>query len=132
MHSKKSSSLYFEASMKRREFGKLVAALRQDMGWSQFELAEFSQLDNAVISQIERGVKKFFEPSLLFCLANAFQLTTMERREFIFAASGLDEDQIVRQPSVTMTTDGFNATKILERMIDLTGQMRLPAYVVDV
>ena len=118
--------------MNRRDFGELVHALRLDLGWTQFQLAEYSGVDDAVISQIERGVKKFFEPELLFCLANAFQLTTLERREFIFAASGLNEKQIVRQPSAGMTTDVFNAKKILERMIRLTGEIRLPAFLCDV
>ncbi|MGE5462907.1 MAG: helix-turn-helix domain-containing protein, partial [Syntrophothermus sp.] len=118
--------------MNRRDYGELVAALRQDLGWTQFQLAEYAGLDSAVISQIERGVKRFFEPDLLFCLANALQLTTLERKEFIFAASGLDENQIVRQPSEAMATDGFDARKILERMISLVGQIRTPAYLCDV
>ena len=63
--------------MNRRDFGELIAALRQDLGWTQFQLAEYSCQDVAVISQIERGVKKHFEPELLFCLANALQLTTL-------------------------------------------------------
>jgi transcriptional regulator with XRE-family HTH domain len=118
--------------MNRREFGELVAALRQDMGWTQFQLAEYSDVDHAMISQIERGVKKFFEPELLVCLANTFQLTTLERREFILAASGLDEKQSVRQPAAGVTTDVFNVRKILERMIHLTEEIRLPAFLCDV
>src|SRR6266498_2734333 len=101
--------------MNRKEFGELVAALRQDLNWTQFQLAEYADVDDAVISQIERGVKKFLEPQLLFQLANGFQLTTLERYEFILAASGLDEKQIVRQPSAMMATDVFNAARILER-----------------
>lgn len=118
--------------MNRKEFGELVAALRQDMGWTQFQLAEYSDIDHAVISQIERGVKKFFEPQLLFCLANALQLTTLERKEFILAASGLDEKQIVRQPSVAVATDVFDAQKLLDKMVKLTGEIRLPAFLLDV
>lgn len=118
--------------MNRKDFGELVATLRQDMGWTQAQLAEYSGVDDAVISQIERGVKKFFETDLLFSLANVFQLTTMERHEFIFAASGLEEKQIVRQPSAMIATDGFNARKILDRMILLCGQVRVPAFLVDV
>jgi transcriptional regulator with XRE-family HTH domain len=118
--------------MNRKDFGELVSALRTDLGWTQFQLAEYSSVDIAVISQIERGVKKYFEPELLFCLANAFQFTTLERREFILAASGLSEKQIVRQPTAGMTTDVFNAAKIVERMINLTGEMRLPAFLTDV
>jgi transcriptional regulator with XRE-family HTH domain len=116
----------------RRQFGELVAALRQDLGWTQFELAEYADLDNAVISQIERGVKRHFEPNLLFQLGNAFQLTTLERREFLLAASGLEQKQIVRQPGAGMSTDVFNVRRALEKMIELTGQVRLPGFLADV
>jgi len=118
--------------MNRKEFGELVATLRQDMDWTQFHLAEYASADEAVVSQIERGVKKHFEPELLFHLANAFQLTTLERREFFLAASGLDQKQIVRQPSAATATDVFNVRKILDKMIELTRQVRLPAFLCDV
>ena len=118
--------------MNRKQFGELVATLRQDLGLTQFELAEYSELDDAVISQIERGVKKHFEPDLLFQLVNAFQLTTLERREFLLAASGLEQKQIVRQPSAAISTDVFNVRKVLEKMVELTGQIRLPAFLGDV
>jgi transcriptional regulator with XRE-family HTH domain len=118
--------------MKRKEFGELVAALRQDLGWTQFELAEYAEVDEAVISQIERGVKKYFEPELLFHLANTLQLTSLERHEFVLAASGLDEKEIVRQPSAMMSTDVFHPAKILDRMVTLTAEIRLPAFLMDV
>lgn len=118
--------------MKRQEFGELVAALRQDMGWTQFQLAEYADVDHAVISQIERGVKKFFEPDLLFCLANALQLTTLERREFLFAANGLDENQLVRQAAGSLATRVSDPERILEKMLALLGQIRAPAFIWDV
>ena len=118
--------------MKRKDFGELVAALRQDLGWTQSHLAEAADLDDAVVSQIERGVKKHFEPPLLFQLANAFQLTTLERREFLLAASGLDQREMVRQPSAATQTDVFNVRKTLDKMIEVTGQVRLPAFLWDV
>ena len=118
--------------MNRLEFGQLVAALRQDLGWIQFKLAEVADVDEAVISQMERGVKRHFEPELLFNLANAFQLTTLERREFFLAASGLDQNQIVRQQSAATTTDVFNVRRVLEKMAELTAQVRLPAFLCDV
>ena len=118
--------------MNRKEFGQLLATLRQDLDWTQFQLAEYAEVDEAVVSQIERGVKKHFEPDLLFSLANALQLTTLERREFLLAASGLDQNQIVRQPSAGMSTDVFNVRRALEKMIELTGLVRLPAFLCDV
>jgi transcriptional regulator with XRE-family HTH domain len=117
--------------MNRKDFGLLLANLRQDLDWTQFQLAEYSSIDEAVISQIERGVKKYFEPELLFCLANALQLTTLERREFFLAASGLEQSQIVRQHTMATNTDVFNARKILDKMVALTGQVRLPAFLSD-
>jgi hypothetical protein len=63
---------------------------------------------------------------------NAFQLTTLERREFLLAASGLDQKQIVRQPSAAMATDVFNVRRVLDKMVELTEQVRLPAFLADV
>ena len=118
--------------MKRKEFGRLLSTLRQDMGWTQFQLAEYAQVDEAVVSQMERGVKKYFEPELLFQLANALQLTTLERREFFLAVSGLEQKQMVRQPSAAMATDVSNVRRILDKMIELAGQVWLPAFLCDV
>ena len=118
--------------MKRKDFGELIAALRQDLNWTQSQLAEYADLDDAVVSQIERGVKKYFDPQLLFQLANALQLTTVERREFFLAASGLDQKEMVRQPSAATLTDAFNVRKTLDKMIEVTGQVRLPAFLWDV
>lgn len=118
--------------MDKKEFGKLVAALRQDMEWTQFNLSEYSGVDLAVISQIERGAKKHTEPELLVNLANTFQLTTLERREFFFAATGINASQIVRQPSAAVMTDTTDANKALSKMVQLVGQLRVPAFLVDV
>lgn len=118
--------------MNRKEFGQLLATLRQDLDWTQFELSEYADVDEAVISQIERGVKKFFEPELLFKLANALQLTTLERREFFLAASGLDQNQVVRQLSAATNTDVFNARRVAGKMSELAGLIRLPAVLFDV
>lgn len=118
--------------MNRKEFGQLLATLRQDLDWTQFQLSEYANVDNAVISQIERGVKKFFEPELLFRLANTLQLTTLERREFFLAASGLEDKQFVRQPSINVSTNTHNIRKTLDRLVQLTGEMLLPAFLCDV
>jgi transcriptional regulator with XRE-family HTH domain len=118
--------------MNRKDFGQLLSTLRQDLDWTQFELSEYADIEEAVVSQIERGVKKHFEPELLFKLANTLQLTTMERREFFLAASGLDQNQIVRQVSAATNTDVFNARRVLSKMTKLTGLVRLPAFLADV
>ena len=118
--------------MNRREFGQLLATLRQDLDWTQFQLSEYADVDNAIISQIERGVKKYFEPELMFRLANALQLTTLERREFFLAASGLDNERIARQPTLGMATNTNNIRKLLDRLVKTTGEILLPAFLLDV
>lgn len=118
--------------MNRRDFGELLSALRQDLGWTQFQLAEYADTDVSVVSQIERGVKRHFDPDLLFQLVNALQLTTLERFQFLLAASGLDQDHIVRQPSAATSTDVFDVKRVLEKMVELTGRVRLPAFLADV
>lgn len=118
--------------MDRKEFGRLVASLRQDLEWTQFQLAEYGRIDLAVISQIERGVKKHLEPELLVKLANALQLTTLERREFMYAATGVKLSQIVRQPGPAVATDSQDAQRSLANMVDVLGRLRVPAFVHDV
>ena len=118
--------------MERKEFGLLVAMLREDMDRTQFQLAESAGIDVAVISQIERGVKKHIDPDLLFRLANSFHLTTIERREFFLAASGISEGRIIRQPSAALATDTIDADKVLGKMIRIIEQLRLPAFIMDV
>ena len=118
--------------MKKEEFGQLLAALREDLGITQKELGELTGINWTVISQIERGVKRSFDSKLLFELANALELTTLERREFFLASSGLDNTQIVRQPSIGVSTDTHDAKKTLDYLVSLTGQILLPAFLVDV
>ena len=84
--------------MNRFEFGALVASLREDMRWTQLELAEKSGLDVSVISNIERGARRtLLKDNMLVKLADGFLLTSMERQEFLFAASGVTELEAVRK-----------------------------------
>lgn len=118
--------------MDRKDFGKLLSMLRQDMGLTQFQLAEYAQVDEAVISQMERGVKKYFEPELLIKLANSFHLTTIERKEFFLAASGIANGQVVRQPSAALKTDTINSEKVLAKMVQIIEKLTIPAFIMDV
>jgi transcriptional regulator with XRE-family HTH domain len=118
--------------MDRRHFGRLVSALRSDFEWTQFQLSEYSRIDLPVISQIERGVKKHLEPELLVKLANVFQLTTLERKEFLFASTGVASSDVVRQASAAVTTDTVDSNKSLNKMIELVQRLRIPAFLLDV
>lgn len=118
--------------MERKEFGRLVATLRQDMDWTQAQFASVAQVEEPLISQIERGAKKYFEPDLLFRLANSFHLTTLERREFFQASTGISEKQVLRQPSAALATDTASTEKVLAKMIRLVADLRVPAFLLDV
>ena len=84
--------------MDRFEFGALVASLRDDMRWTQMELADRSGVDISAISNIERGERKtLLKDNMLVKLADGFHLTSMERQEFLFAASGVTELEMVRK-----------------------------------
>jgi transcriptional regulator with XRE-family HTH domain len=54
-------------------FGKVIRRFRQDLGYSQEDLAELAGLHRTYISQLERGLKS---PSLkvLFALSKALKL----------------------------------------------------------
>ncbi|MCB9144982.1 MAG: hypothetical protein H6635_06395 [Anaerolineales bacterium] len=118
--------------MDRMEFGTLVSLLRQDRDFTQFQLHEASGINLAVISQIERGVKKYFEPELLIKLANSLHLTTIERREFFLAASGVKQQYIIRQPSAALATDTVDIVKVLGKMTSIIEKLNVPAFIMDV
>jgi transcriptional regulator with XRE-family HTH domain len=117
--------------MNRKEFGQLIASLRQDMSLTQAQLAEQAELENATLSNIERGAKSHLEPETLFRLANALHLTSLERREFFLGACGLEQEKIVRQPGPNSKTSVFNERKTLEKLLRLMGQLYMPVHLGD-
>jgi transcriptional regulator with XRE-family HTH domain len=116
--------------MKHKEFGKLVAILRQDLGMTQFQLAEKSELAVAVVSQIERGVKRYFDADLLQKMAAALELNLHERQQFYAAAVGLDD-------SIPLMADDNapevkQANRTFDQMLALLERIRVPGHIVDV
>ncbi|MGE5842322.1 MAG: helix-turn-helix domain-containing protein, partial [Deltaproteobacteria bacterium] len=83
--------------MDRKQFGKLIAALRReqrdehDHEYTQAKLAEVVGVSEQIIGKIERGEKITYEADLLINLAKAFRLSSPERQEFFLAAVGLEE-----------------------------------------
>jgi transcriptional regulator with XRE-family HTH domain len=116
--------------MNRLEFGMLVASLREDLRWTQAELAEKSHLDVSVISNIERGARRTLQESLLVRLADGLQLTTMERQEFLFAANGVAESSIVRKEAPRAKTP-FDPVSFLKETGEHIGCIPSPILVTD-
>jgi len=116
--------------MNRFEFGMLVASLREDLRWTQMELAEKSDLDVSVISNIERGARRTLADEMLVSLADGLQLTTMERQEFLFAANGVDEAAMTRKES-SLSKVRFDPESFLKETGEHIGSIPSPVLVTD-
>lgn len=117
--------------MNRFEFGAVVASLRQDMRWTQAELAERSGVEISAISNIERGERKgLLKDDVLVKLALALRLTTLERREFLFSASGVGELEVMRQ-NHEGTRKGIDAKSLLKGVGQHIACITLPVFITD-
>jgi len=118
--------------MNQKDFGDLICALRQDVPLTQSELAEKMGEKVSVVSQIERGVKKYLEPNLVMNLGTALGLNTNERRQLILAASGLDEFHLTGKPKEVESLKLKKSMEILDKLMYLLGQLPFPGYIQDV
>jgi transcriptional regulator with XRE-family HTH domain len=115
--------------MNREKFGELITALRKecrdenDNSWTQCRLAEVTNLSEVVIGNIERGRKVNLDSEILLSLAQVFQLTTRERREFFAAAAFLDDMQIARSD--------HSPQEVLEELMCMVGDLQSPAFITD-
>ncbi len=116
--------------MTKEDFGRLVTALRKeniDMAvgkvWTQKTLAQRSNLAERTIGQIEQGTKMGLDPQLLAQLANALNLTSLERKAFHAAAAEVDIDltfSIKKTPA-----------EVLDELLLETRNVRTPAFIYD-
>jgi hypothetical protein len=122
--------------MNRKEFGKLIAALRKEHidedgnRLTQAKLAEralqldpHTPLNEVIIGKIERGERALLDEQTLLNLADTLQLTMGERREFFLAATGLDNVQIY--------ADEVSAEEILASALQMLTDIQLPGLLVD-
>jgi hypothetical protein len=122
--------------MDRKQFGKLVAALRKEQyddngdRYTQSKLADVileqdpqTPLNEIVLGKIERGERTILDDQTLLNLADALKLTIGERRSFFMLATGLDHLQIY--PAVE------TAGEILAPVLEMLGDIRLPALLLD-
>lgn len=117
--------------MDRLSFGALVSILRDDMGWTQSELAERSGLDTPVVSIVERGERRgLIKDGILQKLATGLELTTLERREFFLAASGVSEHDSFR-PLDEKEPSGFKVKELFENTRKFVRSLQFPAFVFD-
>lgn len=118
--------------MNRKEFGKLIAALREEhiefsargMGvWTQAKLAKEANLAEKTIAQLEQGKKMNLDPQTLTQLARALKLTAGEQLELYTAAAEVDAE-----PHNTIRD---RSEETLRTLLRLLGDVRVPAYLHD-
>ena len=122
--------------MDRKQFGKLIAALRKEQfdengeRYTQANLAAFileqdpqTPLNEIIIGKIERGERTILDDHTLLNLADALKLTIGERRIFFLLATGLDHQQIY--------PDERSGEKLLSDTMTMLGDIRLPAILLD-
>ncbi len=85
--------------MRAAGFGQLVKELRKTTSspesepWTRETLSKYIHLSVDQLGRLERGDRKYLDRQTLELLAEAFNLTPIERREFLIAAAGItDED----------------------------------------
>jgi len=111
-------------------FGKIVAALRREQidfatgrRWSQQKLAEETGLTKRIVSKIERGRQARLEGEVLQNLARAFELTSLERREFFGLASQSADEAVVRAD--------LDHREVFEKAWASLSAIGLPAFLMD-
>ncbi len=122
--------------MDRKQFGKLVAALRKEQydengdRYTQANLAQIilakdpqTPLNEIIIGKIERGERTILDEHTLLNLADALKLTVGERRVFFMLATGLDHPQIYPAEE--------EESEILAPVLERLGDVRLPALLLD-
>jgi transcriptional regulator with XRE-family HTH domain len=115
--------------LNRTNFGLLVKTLRNSSvdengnRWTRESLSSAIHLTANQLGRLERGDRKYLDSQTLQLLAKSFNLTNLETREFLFAATGLSDEEL------------FCHEEPAEQLSNLTSMMRtlqVPAYVMDV
>ncbi len=111
-------------------FGHFVAALRKEQtsfrngqNRSQQDLASESGLTQRTVGRTERGEQARLDGEILGAVAKAFNLTSIERREFFAMASEVTDQEIVRED----LCDNEVFTEVWELLNDL----HAPAFLTD-
>jgi len=112
------------------DFGELIYQLRKDLkirsekygnkGLTQKNLAGLlDKKSRRYVLDLEGGKRSFIRPTELIKLANVFELTELERKEFFLAGSGVPNTEIFRKDI---------GTKIQQQLISYLHEIRLPAF----
>ncbi len=115
--------------MDLNDFGQLVKTLRMSSvdqngnSWTRESLSKAIHLTTNQLGRLERGDRKYLDNQTLQLLADALQLTNLEKKEFLAAAIGLSDKKLYGDQS---------SPERLDCLVALMEQLQIPAYVTDV
>jgi len=114
--------------MKQADFGQIVKFLRKKTSdkkgnpWTRESLSKHLHLSINQLGRLERGDRKYLDRQTLKILADAFNLTPIERKEFLIAAAGITNEDY----SYYITPE-----EQLKDLLDALNKIWSPAIVID-
>ncbi len=114
--------------MNLTDFGLLIKTLRKSSvdqwgnPWTRESLSRAVHLSPDQLGRLERGDRKYLDTHTLMLLADSFNLTNLERKEFLYAALGLsDEELFSREDSI----------RLLNSLLAETENLQVPILIID-
>ncbi len=115
--------------MNLTEFGLLVKTLRNSSfdeygnRWTRENLSRAVHLSADQLGRLERGERKYLDNQTLQLLADCFNLTNLERKEFYLAAVGLSDNELYArlEPDIQ-----------LNKLISTLESLNIPGFIIDV
>ncbi len=114
--------------MNLAEFGTLIKTLRRSSvdqwgnPWTRENLSRAVHLSPDQLGRLERGDRKYLDTQTLMLLADSFNLTNLERKEFLYAALGLPDEELFLHTDCNAQLNG-----LLEEM----EYFQVPAMLID-
>jgi len=111
------------------DFGLLVKTLRKNSfdpsgnRWSREGLSKAVHLTEDQLGRLERGDRKYLDNQTLMLLADSFNLTSLERKEFFYAALSLKDNKLFNH---------HEPETQLKNVIATMETLQVPAYIIDV
>lgn len=115
--------------MKQKDFGALLKALRRSgtdpsgKSWTRDSLGRALKLSSDQVGRLERGERKFLDLETMSLLADCFNLTGLEKKEFFYAATGITDAELFSSEEPTTQ---------LENLLGIVENLRLPVMILDV
>ncbi len=115
--------------MELNDFGLIVKALRKNSfdyngnRWTRESLSRAVHLTEDQLGRLERGDRKYLDNQTLMLLANSFNLTILERKEFFYAALGLKDEVLFKLEEPETQLSGI---------LNTMEKLQVPAFLTDV